>query len=169
MLSYFGFVSIPTPTHAEALLGLAVLAACLPVLILFASALGRMRTRRPSDFLEGVCGRCGYSLHGLPGTICPECGADTSIVGTRQPRRRQEGTWIACALWILLLLTLNSHFRFEIDGYILRLVWQVEYIGGTGRGHYPIWVLRLASIIALMITGVAIIIWFSRRRVAQTN
>jgi len=162
MLSYFGFVAIPTPTHAQALLGLAVLVACLPVLILFAGVLARARPRRASDFVEGVCGRCGYSLQGLPaGTICPECGADTSIVGTRQPRRRLGGAWIACTLWLVLLLTLNSVFRFEIDAYILRLIWHSEY----WSGNHSTQSLRLASIVALMAVGVAIIIWFSRRRV----
>jgi hypothetical protein len=165
MLSYFGYVSIPTPTHAQALLGLAVLVACLPVLILFASALARARPRTPSDFIEGVCGRCGYSLQGLPGTICPECGADTSIVGTRQPRRRLGGAWIACTLWIVLLLELNSLFQFEIEGYIRRLVWQEESVSWTWlSSNHPTRALRLASLVTLMGIGVAIIVYFLRRR-----
>ncbi len=30
---------------------------------------------------EAACGRCGYSVRGLPGPICPECGADLEEVG----------------------------------------------------------------------------------------
>jgi rubrerythrin len=30
---------------------------------------------RRSKSIVGVCGRCGYSLSGLPATVrCPECG-----------------------------------------------------------------------------------------------
>jgi membrane-associated phospholipid phosphatase len=167
MLAYVALTPIETPTHAQALLGLAMLVACLPVLILFAGALARARGRTPSDFIEGVCGRCGYSLQGLPGTICPECGADTSIVGTRRSLRRLGGAWIACTLWIVLLLMLNSLFKFEIEGYILRLAWQVEEFSRWMPSNHPTKTLRLATVVTLMAVGVAVIIWFSRRRVTR--
>jgi hypothetical protein len=170
MLSLLGYVAIQTPTHAQALLGLALLIACLPALILFASAIARARSRRASEFIEGVCARCGYSLQGLPsGTICPECGADTSIVGTRRPRRRLGSAWIACTLWIVLLLTLNSFFKFEIDGYIHRLVWHEEYWSRWMQSSLLTQALRLASIVALIGVGVPIIIWFCRLPVAPAG
>jgi hypothetical protein len=170
MLSLLGYVAIRTPTHAQALLGLALLVACLPALVLFAGAIARARSRRASDFIEGVCGRCGYSLQGLPrGTVCPECGADTSIVGTRQPRRRLGSAWIACTLWIVLLLILNSFFKFEIDGYIHRLVWHEEYWSRWMHPNLSTKALRLASIVVMIGLGMPIIIWFCPQPVAPTG
>ena len=169
MIAYFAYAPIPTPTHAQALLGLAMLAACLPTLIWFASALARMRPRKGSDVVEGVCGRCGYNLQGLPGTICPECGADTSEVGTRRPVRNfARGTWTACILWLALLLALNSYFKVNIERYMLRLVWQETSFSRWWPQNHPTKPLRLATLAILMAVGVAIIIWFSRRRVTQT-
>ena len=34
---------------------------------------------------EDACGHCGYLVQGLPSSICPECGSDVEIVGTRRP------------------------------------------------------------------------------------
>lgn len=34
-----------------------------------------------------VCESCGYSLRGLPGSICPECGGDISAVLSRDASR----------------------------------------------------------------------------------
>ena len=36
---------------------------------------------------EEACGHCGYLVYGLPSSICPECGHDINIVGTRRPSR----------------------------------------------------------------------------------
>jgi hypothetical protein len=166
-IAFFGYVSSPTPTHMQALLVLAVLIASLPALVLLAGVLAGTHTRTPRAFAEGVCGRCGYSLQGLPGTICPECGADTLIVGTRRVLFNVRDTRIPCTLWIALLLTLNSLFKREIEEYILRLGWDVQYAPPWRQWRHPTKLLRLASLGALMIAGVTIIIWFSRRRIAR--
>lgn len=55
------------------------------------------------------CGRCGYPIQGLTGSICPECGADHGIVGISQPlppisapaKRR-----LSLLLWTLLVVGL---------------------------------------------------------------
>jgi hypothetical protein len=174
MVAFFAARSIPTPTHAHALLAVALLVACLPALIFCASAIARMRPRRGIEWVEGVCGRCGYSLHGLPGTICPECGADTSISETRRPTRSLvPGTWIAGALWIALLLGLNLFFRVEIERYMLRLFWHEGSFSMTMLLRDPTRVARLASLrhaslVTLIVVGMTIIIWLSRRRTART-
>src|SRR5947207_11875152 len=117
IIGYVSF-SFTTPSHGEAVLGLSILFFCLPAIIFVSAGIARLgRRRRPLEFIEGVCGRCGYSLRGLPGATCPECGADTARVGTRRARRRfSRGTWLACAMWIALLLGVNSVWRFEIEG-----------------------------------------------------
>jgi hypothetical protein len=51
--------------------------------VLGARAIVRWGKRRPADE-EGVCGHCGYSVKGLPSSICPECGSDLEVVGVRR-------------------------------------------------------------------------------------
>jgi hypothetical protein len=36
---------------------------------------GLMARREETAAMEGKCERCGYSLEGLKGGVCPECGA----------------------------------------------------------------------------------------------
>ena len=42
----------------------------------------------PGD--EARCGKCGYDVRGLPGSICPECGSDLDEVGRVAP---SYGRW----------------------------------------------------------------------------
>jgi hypothetical protein len=37
---------------------------------------------------DACCGRCGYLVAGLPGSVCPECGSDLFAVGIRMPSER---------------------------------------------------------------------------------
>lgn len=168
VLAYFGAVPVPTPTHGQALVGALLLVLCLPVLTLVAGGVARW-WRRAEEFVQGVCGRCGYSLRGLPaGTVCPECGAETRVVGTRRPVRRWwGGTWLACGMWVVLLLGVNLVWGFEIEGYAMRVVWGVE----TRSGYW--WrapeqsgavTIRQVVMLALAAGGVGAILWFSRRR-----
>jgi hypothetical protein len=61
----------------------------LPILVGAAvlQATLRGRVRHASD--EPQCGKCGYNVTGLPGTVCPECGSDLGAVGIRHP-----GQWV---------------------------------------------------------------------------
>ena len=57
---------------------------------------------------EPGCGRCGYPVRGLAGTVCPECGADRRVVGVMDPNRtpRALGTLGLLASWAAVLLFL---------------------------------------------------------------
>jgi hypothetical protein len=39
---------------------------------------GLMVRREEQAAMEGRCERCGYSLEGLRGGVCPECGAEAT-------------------------------------------------------------------------------------------
>jgi len=41
--------------------------------------------RKPRLADGGVCGKCGYSVKGLTGLNCPECGGDLREVGIERP------------------------------------------------------------------------------------
>jgi ribosomal protein L34E len=69
----------------------------------------RTQRRRAADDGEARCGSCGYRTRGLPTSICPECGQDLNVVGTRRPtywnrlsptqrRNRLLGAW---TFWII--------------------------------------------------------------------
>ena len=65
---------------------------CAALLVLGAYWGGRRRRLRPREVVLGaevLCGRCGYDVRGLPGTICPECGGDLAEVGRTTPRFRR--------------------------------------------------------------------------------
>jgi hypothetical protein len=168
IIGYVPF-SFTTPTHGDAVLGLSILFFCLPVIVLISGAMTRMgRRRRPVEFIEGVCGRGGYSLRGLPGATCPECGADTSRVGTRRPLRHfSRGTWLACAVWIALVLGVNSVWRFEIEGYLLRLLWNVEEYTRWLPPDHPTGAYRLALVAMTVVMGALAILWISRREASR--
>lgn len=70
---------------------LAGLAACA----LLAKSVRGLRQRR-----ERHCPTCGYSLHGLPGLTCPECGCEAPSESSLWQRPR----WKASMLWGVVLL-----------------------------------------------------------------
>jgi hypothetical protein len=121
-----------------------------------------------SRFVEGVCGRCGYSLRGLPTPVCPECGADSLVVGTRrQVGKSRRGYWIAAAAWVLVVYTFGTIWQWEIDAWLLRAVWGIRYYSGTllASGHYPDPApLRRSMLAALALGGSILILWLHRRR-----
>ena len=49
------------------------------------------------------CGKCGYNVHGLPTSVCPECGADLDIVG-RVQRRTLKQRRVQRAIWFAVLI-----------------------------------------------------------------
>ena len=62
------------------------------------------QTRRRSRTSEPACGRCGYFVTGLSGTVCPECGSDLRAVGVVAPGdARQAPTRFRLAVLTLLL------------------------------------------------------------------
>ena len=53
---------------------------------------------------EPACGRCGYFVTGLSGTVCPECGSDLRAVGILAPGDvRQASAVLKLAILALLL------------------------------------------------------------------
>lgn len=51
--------------------------AAIPAMLLvpYCVAIAAMRQ---DDLMDGVCWRCGYSMAGLTGRVCPECGASVA-------------------------------------------------------------------------------------------
>lgn len=166
MLAYID-LQIETTTHGQAALAVLLLVIALGAFASLPAILRRLAGRRGGNFVHGVCGQCGYSLRGLPTTICPECGSDTAVVGTRRPSRNPGAArWIACALWIALLLIFNSNFRWEIDAYFLRLLWAIKYAhthAWPGARFRNAELLRQLLIAALMAGGVTVILFTSRK------
>jgi hypothetical protein len=170
MFAYFAFIPIQTTTHHQAAVTALLLVIALAMLASLAGILRRVIGRRGRDSFHaanGVCAHCGYSLRGLPSTICPECGSDTAVVGVRRPSRNPgAGRWIACALWIAVLLIFNRNFRWEIDAYFLRLVWTIQYAhthSWPGPRFQYAEFLRQLLIAALMAGGVTVILFASRK------
>ena len=60
--------------------------------------------RRRSAASQPACGRCGYFVTGLSGTVCPECGSDLRTVGVVAPGdARHAPTRLQLAIFALLL------------------------------------------------------------------
>jgi hypothetical protein len=71
------------------------------------------------------CGRCGYSLTGLPGSICPEFGTDVGAIPiVRGPRRRRYGLFVAGLVMLggslPVLLGFCAYRARQIDWYRYR-------------------------------------------------
>lgn len=70
----------------------------LPVLLGAAVLQATLRGRVRHASSEPQCGRCGYNVTGLPGTVCPECGSDLAVVGITHP-----GQWVPASRWVRAL------------------------------------------------------------------
>jgi len=63
-----------------------------------------LRLRQPKETDDGAqCGKCKYSVRGLPNLDCPECGSDLREVGIKLPPRRGQ-------LMKVFLLLLGAQF-----------------------------------------------------------
>lgn len=83
---------------AYPLIGILVLTEVIRTLVV---SLTRPRRYKPHP----ACEQCGYSVTGLTGLQCPECGGDLRTVGIITPRmeaRRRGGTFSAIAAWTVL-------------------------------------------------------------------
>jgi hypothetical protein len=75
-----------------------LVAMCVGAVLLARHAL--LVVRRKRTCAEPLCGQCGYMTKALPTSICPECGADTAVVGVVSypvaaplTRVRRVGIW----------------------------------------------------------------------------
>jgi hypothetical protein len=62
----------------------------------------RRRRNLPPPSADPTCSRCGYVVLGLPGTICPECGADLASSGVVRRDDHRTSRAARVALWTVL-------------------------------------------------------------------
>lgn len=167
-----GYVQVQTPSHRQALGWLVALA------VMFAGTVFLPRVfllfRGGRRYIENVCGKCGYPLHGLPTPVCPECGSDTGRVGTRLavgPSRAAR--WWAWGAWVVALMTANYFYFWEVDNYLLRLGWGVDSWGGTSN-RPPVSLkvvsgIRLGLLAALAAVGFFVLRLHGGRREAEVE
>ena len=81
------------------------------------------------------CGRCGYDVRGLPTPVCPECGGDLGVVGTR--RRAGVGVWLTG--WTAAMLTVGLAAAWAVDRWLTVIEHRrsVLYLGGPGLAGDP--------------------------------
>jgi hypothetical protein len=144
MVSWLAIAPVYTPTHAGAALVLAGLAVVLFAATFLPRILGFVLGLSPR-YVYGVCGRCGYSLSGLPGPICPECGAGSRRVNPWQRVGGRAPVLLGCAAWGTFVYMLYACYGGDVDRYLLRLLYGHDSYSLTmlsrdmARGHY--WVL----------------------------
>jgi hypothetical protein len=127
------YVPIDTPTHVHALGGVVVLALSVVMVAVAPTLLRRVAGLR-GRWVDGVCGGCGYILRGLPTSICPECGADTRVVGSRRSLGMKSSVAIAaCLAWLVVLYFMNDLFEAEVRAYLMRLIWGMEWYSGSSH------------------------------------
>jgi hypothetical protein len=160
-------VAIPTPTHRDMLIPLAALLACM-VTALFAPRLAARwwPWRRPWRAIEGVCWNCGYSLRGLPGPVCPECGCDTSVVRTARPvMSRWSGVFVTCACWVVAVLVLAHFYEGPIERWLLRVMTGEDSFSMTMSMSYGEYAqaqhLRRLLVWGVVVVGLAILMCWS--------
>jgi len=69
------------------------------------------------------CGNCGYNVHGLPTSVCPECGSDLDIVGRVHPRtarrkRIERATLYAVFMPVVVIAAMLGLERTVIPGVV---------------------------------------------------
>jgi len=103
-----------------------------------------------------ACLRCGYSLRGLPGVICPECGrhfdpADPATYrDTRRPARWRRwcgppGRWHTAAVVAVTLLALEACSTVILPGGVLGPFLSLIVIGGAAAIALPPYAVRAAA------------------------
>jgi hypothetical protein len=87
---------------------------------------------RSRVFWEDRCAACGYIVQGLPGHVCPECGADLRRAGAVLPPGVVPGLSVD---WIFVLWTVTAGVAYGIvNGAWLSDIPPVYLV--TARGHY---------------------------------
>jgi len=108
-----------------------------------------------SDYLahrDEPCPSCRYSLKGLQGSVCPECGQSLMLrVGLVEPR---------FAAWIFGLVGISAGFGFSLllSVYFLLLIasYGWDYFGGIAE--------LVALFGGLLVSGAEMSIWLPIRR-----
>jgi len=62
-------------------IGLLVITAAAGVIIETILRRRDRAARKGTHYDQPLCGNCGYNVHALPGSRCPECGAQLRAVG----------------------------------------------------------------------------------------
>ncbi len=84
ILLWVGWAAVLSLLNAWAVVGLT---AALAVAVYVR---GRGVRRRQLWINEGFCGQCGYDLHTVPSSVCPECGRDAAVDEPIWRRLRRE-------------------------------------------------------------------------------
>jgi hypothetical protein len=67
-----------------------------------------VRRRRGRRITQPICGQCSYSVRGLPGFICPECGGDLREVGIITPQMKPvRGPLIPLLGWTIIVIVVG--------------------------------------------------------------
>ena len=97
------------------------------------AAIAFLQTRR-REGSGACCGYCGYDTTGLPSSVCPECGRDLELVGTRRPTRWYRllpSTRTAIVLhWLLAALILVLSLRAKKYWVTLLIIIQTAIMVG---------------------------------------
>jgi hypothetical protein len=170
MVNWLAIAPIYTPTHASAALVLAGLAILLFAVTFLPQILELVLGLSPR-YMYGVCGHCGYPVNGLPGPICPECGADRRHVNPWQRAGGRGSVLLACFAWGAFVYVLYACFGSDVDRYLLRLLWGHDSYSLTmlnwdiARGYYwALPLLRRITAVVLGIVGGIVIYAVARRR-----
>ena len=103
-----------------------------------------MRGAKPG---EDACGHCGYLVRGLPSSICPECGSDITVVGTRRPSwwlnllpaKRRNMTLVVWHLWWLGAISL---LWFPYTWFFTKGTYFYGPTTGSGSTRHSDWILQ---------------------------
>jgi len=77
----------------------------------------------PKTSQPAYCRHCNYSLLGLPGTICPECGTEFDRNNPRTFRRRPGGWGKVIRIWLRRLIASTICFAILASAGLLWLWW----------------------------------------------
>jgi hypothetical protein len=164
---FVAYVAIPTPTHRTMLIPLAALVACLAGSLFVPHLLARWWPRRRSRrTVEEACPNCGYSLNGLPGPVCPECGSDTRVERRARPVvGHWAGAFAACVVWVAAVLVLAHLYEGPIERWLLRVMTGEDSFSMTMSMSYGEYAqaqhLRRLLVWGVVVVGLAILMCWS--------